>query len=79
MLEGVFYVIILPICLNPAPLDGNPLLVVDDAPTDLLDVFNALFPGGATGGILSVGLNFLLPSGIFSLNSLSNVAACTRV
>ena len=42
MLEGVFYVIILPICLNPARLDGNPLLVVDDAPTDLLDVFNAL-------------------------------------
>jgi hypothetical protein len=56
MLEGVFWVIMFPICLKPAPLDGRPLLVVELAPMDLLDVFKALLPvGGKTGGILSAG------------------------
>jgi len=55
MFDGVFWVIMFPICLRPAPLDGSPLLVVEDAPTDLLELLRALFPEGPTGGILREG------------------------
>ena len=55
MFCGVFYVIIFPICLRPAPREGNPLLVVEEPVINLFDEFSALFPFGATGGILSDG------------------------
>ena len=55
MLEGVFYVIIFPMCLKPAPREGRPLLVVEDAPIALFELLSALFPDGITGGIFSEG------------------------
>jgi hypothetical protein len=81
MFCGVFYVIIFPICLKPAPREGNPLLVVEEPPIDLFEELSALFPFGATGGILSDGcwLYFLVISGRFSLNSLSKDEVCILV
>jgi hypothetical protein len=79
MLDGVFCVIIFPICLNPAPLEGTPLLPVDIAPFDLLDEFKALFPaGGNTLEIFNIpGACYAYLPGTFSVNSLSNEAICT--
>ena len=55
MLCGVFYVIIFPMCLRPAPREGNPLLVEEDPPIDLFEELSALFAFGAFGGIFSDG------------------------
>jgi hypothetical protein len=75
MLEGVFEVIMFPIWRKPAPLDGRPLLFVDEVPpNDRFEVFKALFPaGGKTEGIFRLGCYeyFLVISGMFSVNSLS--------
>lgn len=84
MLEGVFEVIIFPICLNPAPLEGKPLLAVDEfPPIDRLEVLRLLlFPaGGSTGGIFRPGCYeyFLVISGMFSVNSFSNEDICILV
>ena len=47
--------IIFPMCLRPAPREGRPLLVVEDAPTDLFELLRALLPEGIAGGILREG------------------------